>query len=142
MGTSLAAKVKAANAALFVDGNLEAVGNFFTADYTVHFNEKDTAKGLKVIHPALGLIKGAFPKLRVKVEILVESEHRIAWMRTLRGMQTGSYKGFPASHRQIVWREMVTSELREGLIAEEWVVTDLAERLLLSRKQPARKRTR
>lgn len=29
---------------------------------------------------------------------------------------------------------MVTSRFRDGLIAEEWVVTDLAERLLLSRK--------
>ena len=29
---------------------------------------------------------------------------------------------------------MVTSEFRDGRIDEEWVVTDLAERLLLARK--------
>ena len=29
---------------------------------------------------------------------------------------------------------MVTSQFRDGLIEEEWFVTDLAERLLLGRK--------
>ena len=135
MGTALATKVKAANKALIADGKLDAIGNFFTSDYTVHFNEKDTAIGHEVIHQALSLIKSAFPKLRVDVEILVESGDRIAWMRTLRGIQKGSYKGFPASHLPIIWREMVTSEFRDGMIAEEWVLTDLAEQLLRSRKR-------
>ncbi len=34
---------------------------------------------------------------------------------------------------RISWRDMVTSEFRDGRIAEEWVATDLAERLLLAR---------
>jgi hypothetical protein len=29
---------------------------------------------------------------------------------------------------------MVTSRFRDGLIAEDWVISDLAERLLLARK--------
>jgi len=29
---------------------------------------------------------------------------------------------------------MATSRFRNGLIAEDWVITDLAERLLLARK--------
>ena len=32
-------------------------------------------------------------------------------------------------------REMVTSRFRDGLIAEDWFLTDLAERLLLARKR-------
>jgi hypothetical protein len=30
---------------------------------------------------------------------------------------------------------MVTSRFRDGLIAEDWVITDLTERLLLARKR-------
>ncbi len=30
---------------------------------------------------------------------------------------------------------MVVSRFRDGLIAEEWVISDLAERLLLARKE-------
>jgi hypothetical protein len=65
----------------------------------------------------------------------VEGEDRVAWQRTLRGIQQGDYKGFPATGRLIVWRDMVTSRFRDGLIAEDWVITDLAERLLRARKR-------
>ena len=50
-------------------------------------------------------------------------------------MQQGAYAGFPASGRVIVWRDMVTSVFRDGRIAEEWVISDLAEQLLGSRKR-------
>jgi predicted ester cyclase len=69
------------------------------------------------------------------VEILVEGVNRVAWQRTLQGTHQTAFKGFPGSERNIVWRDMVTSQFRDGLIVEEWVVTDLAERLLLSRKK-------
>lgn len=34
------------------------------------------------------------------------------------------------------WRDMVTSRFSDGLIADEWVISDLAERFLLALKQP------
>lgn len=133
--TTLAARIKLANSTLLVDGKLEDIGEFFTPDYVVHFSHAAPARGQAVVREALGRINVAFPRLRVKVEILVEGGKRIAWLRTLSGMQEGPYKGFPAGNRRIVWRELVTSEFRDGLIAEEWIVTDLAEQLLLSRKR-------
>ncbi|HRW61363.1 MAG TPA: ester cyclase, partial [Defluviicoccus sp.] len=60
---------------------------------------------------------------------------RVAWQRTLRGKHLGAFKGFPPSERPLVWRDMVTSKFRNGQIAEEWIVTDLAERLLAARKR-------
>ncbi|HKB16995.1 MAG TPA: ester cyclase, partial [Planctomycetota bacterium] len=83
----------------------------------------------------LGGLRRGFPDLQVEVEILVEGKDRVAWQRTVRGTQRGAYKGFPASGRRIVWRDMVTSRFRDGRIAEDWVITDLAERLLLLRKR-------
>lgn len=64
----------------------------------------------------------------------MESGDRVAWQRTMRGRQTGPFQGFPATGRRIAWRDMVTSRLHDGRIAEEWAVSDLAERLLLARK--------
>lgn len=134
MKASLATKIEAANEVLIEKGQLNAIGEFFSPEYTIHFHHKDTATGHKIIHDALGLMKKAFPKVTLEMTVLVESENRIAWMRTLSGKQEGAYKGFPASHRTITWREMVTSEFRDGLIAQEWFITDLAEQLLRSRK--------
>ena len=81
------------------------------------------------------MYRRAFADLKVEVDILVESKDRIAWHRTLRATHKGNFKGFPATGRLIVWRDMVTSRFRDGLIAEEWLITDLAERLLLARKR-------
>lgn len=60
---------------------------------------------------------------------------RVAWQRTIRATHEGPFKGFPATGRPVVWRDMVTSRFRDGLIAEDWLLTDLAERLLLERKE-------
>lgn len=133
--TTLERRIKAANSVLLTKGKMEDIGEYFAPDYAVHYGAAAPARGHAAIREALGRIKAAFPRLRVKVEILVASERRIAWIRTLSGVQRAAYKGFPGEGKRVVWRELVTSEFRDGLIAGEWVVTDLAEQLLLSRKR-------
>lgn len=135
MAKSLASKIHSANTALITNGNLDAIGEFFAPDYVAHITDEDLALGHDGIRKVLGLNQRAFPDLNVEVEILVEAKDRVAWQRTLRGTQHGAYKGFPASGREIVWRDMVTSRFRDGLIVQEWFITDLAERLLLARKR-------
>ena len=130
----MTAKIKAANAALLVDGNLDAVGEFFTPDYIAHVTGEDMALGHSGIQKVLTLYRKAFSDIQVEVEILVEGKDRIAWQKTLRGAHQSAFKGFPATGRPMVWREMVTSQFRDGLIAEEWVITDLVEQFILARK--------
>ena len=133
---SLASTIEAANSAIIGDGNLDAIGDFFTTDYVAHATDQDMTGGHAAIRRFLGMLQRAFPDLQVDgVEILVEGTDRVAWQRTLRGTHRGDFMGFPASGRSILWRDMVTSRFRDGLIAEDWVMTDLAERLLLARKR-------
>ena len=133
MNRSLGSKIEAANAALIANGKVDAIGEFFTLDYVGHGTDQ-VMEGHGAIRRFLGMLQRAFPDLQVDVEILVEAKDRVAWQRTLRGTHQGDFKGFPATGRPIVWRDMVTSRFDNGLIAEDWVITDLAERLLLSRK--------
>lgn len=132
---SLSSKIKAANQTLIVDGNHVAVEEFFATDYVAHLTGKAVAGGHKRIREFLELYQRAFPHPKIDVEIFIEGESRVSWQRTLRAEQKGAFKGFPASGREIVWRDVVTSHFRNGLIAEEWVISDLAEQLLLSRKK-------
>lgn len=132
---SLSSKIMEANQTLLSNGNHEAVREFFTSDYVAHITGQDVAGGHKLIQGLLELYQRAFPHPKVEVEILLEGTDRIAWQRTLRAKQEGAFKGFPASGREIVWRDVVTSRFHDGLIAEEWVISDLAEQLLLSRKK-------
>lgn len=135
MNGSLAGKIKAANLALITNGNLDAVGEFFAPDYVAHLTDQDMKGGHDAIRKVARMYRRAFPDTEVQVEILAETRDRVAWQRTLRATHRGKFKGFPATGRPIVWRDMVTSRFRDGLIAEDWLITDLAERLLLARKR-------
>jgi predicted ester cyclase len=132
----LAERIVGANEALFVPRERGAVERFFSPDYRTHIGEADVQGGHAGVHLYLERLFRAFTEVEVRVEILMESGDRVAWRRTLSGVQTGSYLGFPASARRVVWRDMVVSRLHEEVIAEEWVVTDLAEQLLMARKRP------
>jgi steroid delta-isomerase-like uncharacterized protein len=134
MDTSLAAKIRSANSVLIGDGNLDAVGEFFTTDYVAHLTDQEI-RGHGAIRRFLVMLQDSFPDLQVDVEILVEAQDRIAWQRMLRGTHKADFMGFPATGREIMWRDMLTSRFRDGLIAEEWAISELAERLLLARKR-------
>jgi len=135
MSKSLSAIIEAANTVLIADKNLDAAGDYFTKDYVAHVTGHDMKGGHDAIRKVLSELFRAFPDLSMKVEVLLEGNERVTWLRTLQGTQTGSFKGFPANNRQILWRDMVTSQFLGGFISEEWVVTDLAEQLLLARKK-------
>lgn len=135
MSGSLACSFEDANASLIASKKLDAVERFLTKDYVAHVAGIELTGGHDTVRSILDALSRAFPGIDVEVEILIAGNDRVAWQRTLRGTQSGMYKGFPASDREIVWRDMVTSRFRDGLICEEWVVTDLAEQLLLARKK-------
>lgn len=126
--------VRAANAALIADGDLDAVERYFTPDYVAHVTEQDISGGHELVRRFVGDLQDAFANLRVDVDILVEGAERVAWQRTIRGVHEGAFRGFAATGREIVWRDMLTSRFQDGRIAEEWAVSDLAERLLRARQ--------
>lgn len=135
MSRSFALKIEAANLALMTEGNVDAIAEFFTEDYIAHLTEQEMTGGHAAIRKVIQMYRKAFPDLQAQVEILVASKDRVAWQRTLRGTHKGSFKGFPSTGQTVVWRDMVVSRFQDGLIAEEWIVTDLAEQLLLARKR-------
>lgn len=135
MARSRVSTIEDANAELMARGRLEAIAEFFTPDYVAHLTDQDMTGGHDAIRRVLGLYHTAFTDIRVDVEILVKARDRVAWQRTLRAVHDGGFKGFPGTGQPIAWRDMVTSRFQNGLIAEEWIVTDLAERLLLARKR-------
>lgn len=134
MSDTLATTIEAANEVLLVAGEGRAADRYFTPDYLVHVTEHDLRSGPAGVRTWVETLWKTFTDLEVNVEILAEVGDRVAWQRTLSGMMTGSFKGFPATGRRVVWRDMVVSRFQDGRIAEDWVVTDLAERLLVGRK--------
>jgi len=85
--------------------------------------------------PGVERWRRAFHDLTVEVDILVEASDRVAWQRTIRATHAGDYAGFPATGLTVVWRDMVISRFEDGLVVEDWVISDLAEQLLRARKR-------
>jgi len=67
---SLATKISAANTMLITNGNLQAVGDFFTSDYTVHLTGRVMKGGHRTVHDILGALRQSFPDIQVDVDIL------------------------------------------------------------------------
>lgn len=132
-------QILSATSALFRDGQIEAISKHFASDYVVHTTDQDLRGGPKLIRSVIELYRGAFPDLAVDVQFFLESADTVSWQRTMRATHTGAFKGFPATGQPLVWREMVVSRFYNSLIVEEWVVTDLAERLLFARKSLSHK---
>lgn len=135
MGRSVAALIEAANQALLVRGDLDAIPEFFTPDHVTHLTGGDLAAGHEGVRRFVQGLRRAFPDLTVKIEVLVEEGDRVAWQRTLRGTHRRAFRGFPATGEPLVWRDMLTSRFEDGRIAEEWAISDLAERMLRARKR-------
>ncbi len=127
--------VRAANETLIANEDLDRIGDFFSPGFVAHLTDADMTGGHEAIRRFLTSLRGAFSDLQAEVQILAESNDRVAWQRTWRGTQDGAYQGFPAIGKHIVWRDMVVSRVENGLLVEDWSITDLAEQLLRARKR-------
>ena len=132
MNQTLADCILAANEELLNKGNAGAADEFFAPTYVLHLTGQDL-RGPRVVKGFVKELRRAFPDLRVEVAVLVSEENRVAWQRTHRATHRADFKGFPASGRTILWRDMVVTRFEDEIIAEDWAVTDLAERLLAAR---------
>ena len=107
MSKSMESLIRAANEALIENEDLGTAPLYFAPDYVVHMTKKKMTGGYRGIKSVLRPLYRAFTQRKVKLEILLQSKDRIAWQRTITATHTGAYKGFPATGKKIIWRDMV-----------------------------------
>ena len=131
------AHLKLAHDELFEKGNVDAVEALFSSEYAVHAGGK-TYNGHAFIHKFIKMLRTAIPDIKLKeLIVLMEDGETIAWQRTLTGTHKSNLRGIPASGKKVVWHDMVVSRFESGKIVEEWTVSELAEKLLLSLPAPS-----
>jgi ketosteroid isomerase-like protein len=122
--------LRRANAVLLLERDLKAIPDFFAEHHRTHLPKRTVKGGPAAVKRVLRLYERAFRIEEVEVEILVASNDRVAWRRDVSALHVGRFRGFPATKRPIAWRDFFVSRFEKGRIVEDWVVTDLAERLL------------
>jgi steroid delta-isomerase-like uncharacterized protein len=123
------AEIIDSNEQLLNQGNIAAARNLFAENYLLHATGGDQTGGPQLIESFVSDLRTAFPDLHVEVEILVTEGNRVAWVRRNRGTHQSDFMGVPATGRVVVWQDIVVTRYENGLIAEEWGASDLAERL-------------
>jgi steroid delta-isomerase-like uncharacterized protein len=72
------------------------------------------------------MMKHAFPDLQAHIEDIVAAQDKVAVRVRFRGTHRGEFLGIPATGRTIEYVSHEFYRIADGLIAEEWICSDMA----------------
>jgi steroid delta-isomerase-like uncharacterized protein len=115
------ASVEAFNA-----GDTERLLAVLAPDILIHYAEMpEPLQGRETWQQGFELVKRAFPDLEIHVDDLVAADDKVALRLTLRGTHQGEFQGFPATGRTISYVSHEFYRVHDGVIAEEWICSDM-----------------
>jgi steroid delta-isomerase-like uncharacterized protein len=82
--------------------------------------------GREVWRQGFEMMRHAFPDLQAHVEDIVAAGDKVAVRVRFRGTHAGEFLGFPATGRTVEYVSHEFYRIAGGLIAEEWICSDMA----------------
>ena len=96
-------------------------------DFVIHYAElPEPLQGRETWKQGFELMKHAFPDLEVHVDDMVAANDKVAVRLTLSGTHQGEFQGIPPTGRKIRYVSHEFYRVADGLIAEEWICSDMA----------------
>src|SRR5215469_10084626 len=83
-------------------------------------------RGREVWRQGFEMMKHAFPDLQAYIEDIVAAQDKVAVRVRFRGTHSGEFLGIPATGRSIQYASHEFYRIADGLIAEEWICSDMA----------------
>jgi predicted ester cyclase len=104
--------------------DLAAFDRFCAEDYVWHGMAGVEVRGLDAFKREVGLFFDAFPDISVEVlDILVGGERAAVRFRES-GTHLGGFAGVPPTGRAVLWDGVAIYRVANGLLVEEWSVSD------------------
>jgi steroid delta-isomerase-like uncharacterized protein len=98
-----------------------------TPDLIINLAElPEPQHGHEVWRQGFELMKHAFPDLQAHIEDIFAAQDKVAVRLRFRGTHSGEFLGFPATGRTIDYVSHEFYRIADGLIAEEWICSDMA----------------
>lgn len=95
-------------------------------DILIHYAEMpEPLQGRETWQQGFELMKRAFPDLQGEIDDIVAARDKVALRLTLRGSHQGEFQGIPATGRAIRYVSHEFYRVADGLIAEEWICSDM-----------------
>jgi steroid delta-isomerase-like uncharacterized protein len=127
--TSPAANVELLRAGLeaFNSGDADECVALMAPDFVINLAElPEPQHGREVWQQGFELMRRAFPDLKARIEDIVAAQDKVAVRLRFRGTHSGEFLGIPATGRAIEYVSHEFYRIADGLIAEEWICSDLA----------------
>ena len=113
--------------AAFNTGDADKCMAFTAPDLIINLAELPGPRhGQQVWREGFELMKRAFPDLRAHIEDIVAADDRVALRLRFRGTHSGEFLGIPATGHPVEYVSHEFYRVADGLIAEEWICSDMA----------------
>jgi predicted ester cyclase len=111
---------------VFNQGKVEVVDEIVDPDFVEHGTPPmpGMPPGREGIKALVTGLRRAFPDLHNKVDHILADGDLVALHVTTTGTMQGEFAGMPPSGKQATWEAMHITRLRDGKLAEHWVVQD------------------
>jgi steroid delta-isomerase-like uncharacterized protein len=97
-----------------------------SADLIINLAEVPEPLGRDVWRQGFEMLKNAFPDLQAHIEDIFAAQDKVAVRLRFRGTHSGEFLGIPATGRSIEYVSHEFYRIADGLIAEEWICSDMA----------------
>jgi steroid delta-isomerase-like uncharacterized protein len=125
--TAANAELVRAGFAAFNAGDADACMALAAPDLIMNLAElPEPQHGQEVWLQGFGMMKQAFPDLQAHIEDLVAAADKVAVRVRFRGTHSGEFLGIPATGRAVEYVSHEFYRIAGGLIAEEWICSDMA----------------
>jgi steroid delta-isomerase-like uncharacterized protein len=110
----------------FNEGDLDTCVARMGPDFVMNLAGLPPMRGPEVWRQGADVIRTGFPDLHARIDDLVAEGDRVAARLTFRGTHQGEFLGVPATGRTIEYVSHEFYRIADGLVAEEWICSDLA----------------
>ena len=111
----------------FNAGDADECLTFIAPDLIINLAElPEPRHGQQVWRQGFEMMKRAFPDLQAHIEDIVAADDRVALRLRFRGTHGGEFLGVPTTGKPIEYVSHEFYRVADGLIAEEWICSDLA----------------
>jgi steroid delta-isomerase-like uncharacterized protein len=98
-----------------------------TPDFIINLAElPEPMRGQDAWRQNFETMKRAFPDVQVHIEDIFAAQDKVAVRVRIRGTHTGEFLGIPATGRIVDYVSHEFYRIADGLIAEEWICSDMA----------------
>ena len=117
--------VRAACEAIWTDGEVDRVPEFYAEHFEADYTFTDWGKGQAGVATLAAGIRASFPDYREQIDELHVAGKTVTVILTIRGTHTGDRPGFPATGREVEFRDVSLIDVEDGRITRQRGLSDL-----------------